>query len=91
MDIKACWHDLPFHYGHWWCKLGIFEKILQIVDQNAEDSSRSCKNSTDRRTSSLSEKAIELFEKNNAKMLFRINLISKYNTTLTRKCTRNTV
>ena len=43
----AHWRDLPDRYGHWnsiyhkfrqWCKLGIFEKILQIINQEAEES-----------------------------------------------------
>ena len=44
----ARWRDLPTRYGNWnsvyhkfrqWCKLGIFENILQIINQDADDSS----------------------------------------------------
>ena len=105
----ARWRDLPSNYGHWnsiyhkfrlWCKLGIFEKILQLVNQDSEETTpieidstwyikvpvlhskiklsahrvavkipkftwknETVKHSVDRRTSSLSEKAIELFER----------------------------
>ena len=44
----ARWRDLPSHYGNWnsiyhkfrlWCKLGIFENILKIINQEADESS----------------------------------------------------
>ena len=84
----ARWRDLPSRYGNWnsiyhkfrlWCKLGIFENILKIINQSADDSSRGGKNTkihvlVNERMQMLnvvltggqvhdSEKAIELFER----------------------------